>query len=66
MKLNHALLPMIDYHKAKRLMWDPRDVDCEPDKRDWAGLTERERDLILRGASLFLAGEESAFICSSG
>lgn len=59
MKLNHALLPMIDYHKAKKLIWDPRDVDCERDKTDWASFTDRERDLILRAGSLFHAGEEA-------
>ena len=25
MRLNHSLVPMIDYHKAKRLIWDPRE-----------------------------------------
>ena len=59
MKLNHTLLPMIDYHKAKRLIWDPRDIDCEQDKRDWAAMSDREHDLILRGGSLFVAGEEA-------
>lgn len=59
MRLNQALLPMIDYHKAKDLMWDPRSIDCEPDRRDWAALTADERDMILRVGSLFLAGEEA-------
>jgi ribonucleoside-diphosphate reductase beta chain len=59
MRLNHSLLPMIDYHKAKDLMWDPRHIDCEQDRRDWAKLSVEERDLILRVGSLFLAGEEA-------
>jgi ribonucleoside-diphosphate reductase beta chain len=58
MRLNHTLLPMIDYHKAKALMWDPRDVDCAHDQLDWAQMTAAERDLILRVVSLFQAGEE--------
>lgn len=58
-RLDQTLIPMLDYHKAKRLLWDPRDIDLEPDRRDWAALTDRERDLILRGGSLFVAGEEA-------
>ena len=48
MRLNHKLLPMIDYHKAKELMWDPRQVDCAQDRRDWTAMSAEERDLILR------------------
>ncbi len=59
MKLNHTLLPMINYHKAKTLIWDPLDVDCTQDQSDWAAMTDRERDLILRAGSLFHAGEEA-------
>jgi len=59
MRLNHKLLPMIDYHKAKELMWDPRRVDCAPDQRDWAAMSAEERDLILRVGVLFHAGEEA-------
>ena len=59
MRLNHQLVPMIDYHKAKKLLWDPLDVDCARDRRDWLTLSDLERDLILRVASLFLAGEEA-------
>lgn len=59
MRLNHQLLPMIDYHKAKELLWDPRDVDCAQDWRDWAAMSAEERDLILRVGALFLAGEEA-------
>ena len=59
MRLNHTLLPMLDYHKAKQLLWDPRDIDVEQDGRDWTTMTERERDLIVRVGSLFLAGEEA-------
>ena len=59
MRLNHQLLPMIDYHKAKELLWDPRAVDCTLDRRDWIALCPEERDLILRVGSLFHAGEEA-------
>ncbi len=31
------LLPMIDYHKAEDLLWEPRSMDCALDRRDqWA------------------------------
>jgi len=59
MRLNHQLLPMIDYHKAKELLWDPRLVDCAQDQRDWAAMSTEERDLILRVGALFHAGEEA-------
>ncbi len=59
MRLNHTLLPMVDYHKAKDLMWDPRHIDCAQDRLDWARLSDAERDLILRVGSLFHAGEEA-------
>jgi ribonucleoside-diphosphate reductase beta chain len=58
-RLNHQLLPMIDYHKAKELMWDPRSIDCAPDRRDWSAMLAEERDLILRVVALFHAGEEA-------
>lgn len=57
MPLNHRSLPLIEYHKAKRLMWDPRDVDLALDAGQWPDLTDRERDLILRGCAVFLGGE---------
>ena len=59
MRLNHSLLPMIDYHKAKDLMWNPRHIRYDQDRSDWATMSETERDLILRVGSLFLAGEEA-------
>ncbi len=47
------------YEKAKQLgVWNPSEIDFAPDVRDWKGLDESERDLLLRVSSLFLAGEE--------
>jgi ribonucleoside-diphosphate reductase beta chain len=58
--LDHSLLPMRLWHKAKKLgVWDPRDVNLAQDRRDWQGLRDEERDLLLRLTSLFQAGEES-------
>ena len=50
---------MRDYHKAKRLLWDPRDVDLSRDIAEWPALSADERDVILRTCSLFVAGEEA-------
>ena len=48
------------YEKAKRLgTWNPTEIDFRPDITDWAGLSNDERDLLLRVTSLFVAGEEA-------
>ncbi|MCW5860811.1 MAG: hypothetical protein KIS63_21135, partial [Caldilineales bacterium] len=59
MPLNHDLPAMRDYHKAKRLMWDPRDVSLATDTQDWQVLTPPERDILLRLGAMFIAGEEA-------
>jgi ribonucleoside-diphosphate reductase beta chain len=61
--LDHSLLPMRLWHKAKQLgVWDPRAIDLSPDARDWQRLDAGERDLLLRLTSLFQAGEESVVL----
>lgn len=57
--LDQASLPLSLYHKAKQLMWDPRDIALAEDVRDWQRMSERERDIIVRLSSLFLGGEEA-------
>ncbi|MFN8471702.1 MAG: R2-like ligand-binding oxidase [Anaerolineae bacterium] len=57
--LRHDAPAMRDYHKAKRLLWDPRDVDLSADSAEWPALTQEEQDLILRLCSVFVAGEEA-------
>lgn len=57
MPLDQTLLPLKDYHKAKKLLWNPQDLDYSQDQTDWASLTDREQDLIRRVLTLFLAGE---------
>ncbi len=48
------------YEKAKRLgTWNPTEIDFRPDIADWNGLSDDERDLLLRVTSLFAAGEEA-------
>jgi ribonucleoside-diphosphate reductase beta chain len=52
------------YQKAKRLAWDPADVDLSRDRADWDRVrrdhaAERYADQILQLLALFHAGEES-------
>ena len=52
--------PMQLWQKAKEFgIWDPRAIDFSLDRRDWLRLEEHERDVLLRLAALFGAGEES-------
>ncbi|MCS7056579.1 MAG: R2-like ligand-binding oxidase [Thermoflexales bacterium] len=55
--LDETLLPLSLYHKAKQLVWDPRDIDLSQDVRDWQRMGERERDIILRLSGQFMGGE---------
>ena len=57
MQLDQDLLPLRDYHKAKKLMWNPQDITYEQDKKDWVNMNDREQDLIKRAIGLFLSGE---------
>ncbi len=58
--LDHSILPMRLYHKAKKLgIWDPRDIDFTKDAEDWAGFSDIQRAILLRLCSLFQAGEEA-------
>ena len=59
MPLNHDLPALRDYHKAKRLMWDPRDIVLTTDAQHWQALTPPERDILLRLCAMFIAGEEA-------
>jgi ribonucleoside-diphosphate reductase beta chain len=52
------------YDKAKRLHWDPADIDLSADRAQWEAITrdyptERYAEQIHRLCSLFAAGEES-------
>jgi ribonucleoside-diphosphate reductase beta chain len=58
--LDRRSSPMRLYEKAKRLgIWNPSDIDFSKDQRDWQGLSEAERDVLLRLTSMFQGGEEA-------
>lgn len=58
--LDYDTVPMRLWAKAKRLgIWDPAAVDLSQDQADWAQLSERERDLLVRLTAQFAGGEES-------
>lgn len=58
--LRRDLPPMRLWEKAKRHgVWNPSDLDLGRDAADWRGLAAGERDVLLRLASLFQAGEEA-------
>ncbi|MFQ5526415.1 MAG: R2-like ligand-binding oxidase [Thermoanaerobaculia bacterium] len=61
--LDHELLPMKLWQKAKRLgIWNPVDIDFTEDREHWARLEEVEKQALLHLTSLFQAGEESVVI----
>lgn len=57
MSLRQDLHALKSYHQAKKLFWNPQALDYTQDKADWATLNDREKDLVRRVLSLFLAGE---------
>jgi ribonucleoside-diphosphate reductase beta chain len=62
-RLDHSALPMVLWHKAKRLgTWDPRDIDLAEDRDQWRGLDDLERQVLLHLTSLFTSGEEAVTV----
>jgi len=58
--INRDSFPFKLYEKAKKLgTWNPTDLDFSGDREDWLSLADPERDVLLRLASLFAAGEEA-------
>ena len=47
------------YQKAKRLAWDPAEIDFTQDAADWQALGEVNRRIIARLAAIFMLGEEA-------
>jgi len=58
--LRRNLPPMTLFEKAKKYgTWNPADIDFSQDKKDWEGLNDAQRDLLLRVVAHFAAGEEA-------
>lgn len=58
--LDRSLVPMRLWEKAKRHgVWNPSDLDLSADRRDWLGLEDEEREVLLHLTSMFQGGEES-------
>lgn len=58
--LDRSSFPMALWEKAKKYgTWNPADLDFTQDKADFAALTDGERDVLLRSAANFQAGEEA-------
>lgn len=58
--LAYDSFPFRLWQKAKRFgVWDPAAIDFRRDVVDWRGLTDPERDLLLRLTALFQGGEEA-------
>lgn len=53
------ILPWRLFQRAKRLAWDPADIDFAVDRTDWLGQEERLRRGITRLATTFMIGEEA-------
>lgn len=56
--LRHDILPWRLWEKAKRLVWDPADIDFSGDAADFARLPEDHRFGIIGLARGFMVGEE--------
>ncbi|MGH7855865.1 MAG: R2-like ligand-binding oxidase, partial [Candidatus Binatia bacterium] len=57
--INRDLLPWRLWMKAKKLFWDPADIDYSKDIEDWATLPEEGRFGVALGARGFMVGEEA-------
>ena len=57
--LGFTSLPMRLFQKGNSLFWNPADIDMSREADDWASLSDDEREMALRLAALFTAGEEA-------
>lgn len=57
--INRDLLPWRLWMKAKKLFWDPADIDFSQDIEDWKTLPDEGRIGIALGARGFMVGEEA-------
>src|SRR5258706_5509394 len=52
-------LPWRLYQKAKKLSWNPADIDYSHEAADWASREPGMRRLVARLATTFMVGEEA-------
>lgn len=58
--LRREIPPMVLWERAKKLgIWNPADFDFSQDTKDWAKLTDKQREYTLMLASQFISGEEA-------
>ncbi len=57
--INREALPWRLWSKAKKLFWDPADIDYSKDVTDWETIPEDVRGLVALGAGGFMVGEEA-------
>src|SRR5437867_1784535 len=57
--IDRDLLPWRLWSKAKKLFWDPADIDFSKDVTDWEALPSEVRGLVALGARGFMVGEEA-------
>jgi ribonucleoside-diphosphate reductase beta chain len=57
--INRDALPWRLWSKAKKLFWDPADIDYSQDKIDWETIPEEVRGGVALGARGFMVGEEA-------
>lgn len=56
--LRKEILPFRLYEKAKKLLWDPADIDYSKDAEQWAAMPIDQRVAIFGLATGFMVGEE--------
>jgi ribonucleoside-diphosphate reductase beta chain len=57
--IDRNALPWRLWSKAKKLFWDPADIDYTQDVKDWETIPEDVRGLVALGARGFMVGEEA-------
>ena len=57
--INVDLVPWRLWEKAKKLFWDPADIDYRADREQWAAMAEEHQDVVMGTTTGFMVGEES-------
>jgi ribonucleoside-diphosphate reductase beta chain len=57
--LDYSSVPWRLYQKAKKLFWDPADLDFSQDAKDWQQLGEEQQYMVGGLARGFMVGEEA-------